>query len=438
MLRKRPRRPRKPRVFRIPTESYVVLLLVAFALSVAISLLNRPRDVSYVPAHAFSVRDPAFLPSAHALANPSPVRGNRVELLENGDQMFPAMLEAIRGAKETVNLESYIFWSGEIASKFRDALAEAARRGVEVRILVDGVGSGRKLSTSDQNALRQSGCRLTMYHPVRPWMLDRFNNRTHRRVLVVDGRIGFTGGAGIADIWLGDADSEEHWRDTQVRIQGPVVSELQTAFQENWAEAQGEALLGERFYPRLEPAGTAQAQVLASSGKSGTSPVKLLYAVAIAAASQRILLANSYFVPDRDAVRLLADAARRGVDVRILVPGKINDVPMTKAAGKSGFGDLLRAGVKMYEYQKTMLHNKTMVVDGLFATIGSTNFDNRSFRLNDEINLTVYDADFARRLEESFRRDLERSHPYTLREWTGRSLRERVVEWAVAPFRSEL
>jgi cardiolipin synthase len=384
------------------------------------------------------VRDPAFLPSAHALANPSPVRGNRIDLLENGDRMFPAMLGAIAAAKETVNLETYIFWSGEVASRFRDAMTAAARRGVEVRILVDGVGSGRKFSGADRDALRAAGCRLSFYHPVRPWMLDRFNNRTHRRVLVVDGRIGFTGGAGIADVWLGDADAPDHWRDTQVRVEGPVVSELQSAFQENWAEAEGEALLGERFYPRLSASGPAQAQVLASSGRSGTSPVKLLYAVAIAAANERILLANSYFVPDGDAVKLLSDAARRGVQVEVLVPGRVNDVPMTKAAGKAGFGDLLRAGVKLYEYGPTMLHNKTMVVDGLFATIGSTNFDNRSFRLNDEINLTVYDADFASRLEESFRRDLARSRPYTLADWSRRSLRERAFEWVVAPFRSEL
>ena len=394
--------------------------------------------MSYVLPHSFAVADPAFVPSAHALENPSPVRGNRVELLENGDRFFPAMLGAIRGAKETINLETYIFWSGEIAGRFRDALAAAARRGVEVRILVDAVGSGRKLSRDDQDVMKRSGCRVEMYHPIRPWMVDRFNNRTHRRVLVVDGRVGFTGGAGIADVWEGNADAPKHWRDTQVRVEGPIVAELQSAFQENWAEARGEALLGERFYPRLEAAGGAQAQVLASSGKSGTSPSKLLYAVAIASAQERIYLANSYFVPDRDAIRLFADAARRGVDVKILVPGKINDVPMTKAAGKSGFGELLAAGIQMYEYQGSMLHTKTMVVDGLFATVGSTNFDNRSFRLNDEINLTVYDEEFARRLEESFRHDLARSKRYTLATWRNRPLKERVFEWAVAPFRSEL
>jgi cardiolipin synthase A/B len=414
------------------------VLLVVFALSVAISLLNRPKEISYLPRHEFSVRDPAFVPSAHALANPSPVKGNRIDLLENGDRIFPAMLTAIETARATVNLESYIFWSGEIAGRFRDTLAAAARRGVEVRILLDGVGSGSKLSESDVRALRQAGCLVEFYHLVRPWNLDTFNNRTHRRLLVVDGRIGFTGGAGIADVWLGNADSPAHWRDTQVRVEGPVVAELQAAFQETWGEARGEALAGDRFYPRLEPAGTAQAQVLSSSGRASSSAIKLLYAVSVAAASERILLANSYFVPDHDAVRLFAEAARRGVDIRILVPGKVNDVPATKAAGKSGFGELLRAGIRIYEYQPTMLHTKTMVVDGLFVTVGSTNFDNRSFRLNEELNLSVYDADFARRAEQSFWRDLKHSRPYTYREWSERSIKERMLEWALAPLRSQL
>jgi len=425
-------------VFRIPVESYLVVLGVVFALSVAISLLNRPKEISYALRHEFSVRDPAFLPSAYALANPSPVKGNRVELLENGDRIFPSMLGAIESAKATVNLESYIFWSGEVASRFRDMLASAARRGVEVRVLLDGVGCGRRLAHSDVRTMREAGCTVEFYHPVRPWNLDTFNNRTHRRLLVVDGRVGFTGGAGIADVWLGDADSPSHWRDTQVRAEGPVVAELQSAFQELWAEARGEALGGDRFYPRLDPAGDSRAQVIPSSRRATSSATKLLFAVSIAAASERILLANSYFVPDRDALRLFADAVRRGVDVRVLVPGKFNDVPATKAAGKAGFGELLRSGVRIYEYQPTMLHSKTMVVDGLFATVGSTNFDNRSFRLNEELNLTVYDADFAGRLEESFWRDLKRSRPYTYREWSERPVKERIVEWALAPFRSQL
>jgi cardiolipin synthase len=415
-----------------------VALAVAFALSVAISLLTQPKQISYLFRHEFSVRDPAFLPSAHSLANPSPVKGNRVDLLSNGVEIFPAMLAAIDAAKSTVNLESYIFWSGEIADRFRDALAEAVRRGVEVRLLLDGVGSGSQLKEADVAAMRRAGCLVEFFHPVRPWMVDVLNNRTHRRLLVVDGRIGFTGGAGIADVWLGNAESPGHWRDTQVRVEGPVVAELQSAFQETWGEVRGEALVGDRFYPRLEPVGSAQAQVLTSTRRATSSATKLLFAVSTAAANERILLANSYFVPDRDSIRLFTEAARRGVDVRILVPGKVNDVPATKAAGKSNFGELLRAGIRIYEYQPTMLHTKTMVVDGVFATVGSTNFDNRSFRLNEELNLTVYDAAFAGRLEKDFWEDLKHSRPYSYQDWSSRSLKERLLELAIAPFRSQL
>jgi cardiolipin synthase len=438
MLRRRLRRPRKPRVYRIHVESYLVVLAVVFALSVAISLLSQPKEVSYVLSHDFTVRDAAFLPSAHALANPSPVKGNRVEILSNGDEFYPAMLAAIGAAKSTVNLENYIFWSGEIAARFRDTLAVTAQRGVQVRVLLDGIGSRKKLAESDVRAMRAAGCVVEFYHPVRPWMLDAINNRTHRRILVVDGRIGFTGSSGIADVWLGHADSLRHWRDMQVRVEGPVVAELQSAFQETWGEARGEILVGDRFYPKLEPAGTAQAQVIPSTRRAPSSATKLLYAVSIAAATQRIWLANSYFVPDGDSIRLFADAARRGVDVRILVPGKVNDVPATKAAGKAGFGELLRAGIRIYEYQPTMLHTKTMVVDSLFATVGSTNFDNRSFRLNEELNLTVADMGFAHRLEEIFLEDLGHSRLYTYEEWSHRPWRERLVEWAIAPFRSQL
>jgi cardiolipin synthase A/B len=438
MLGNASRSPRKPRRYRIPVETYLIVLALAFAFSVAISLLDQPKEVSYLPKHTFSVRDPAFMPSAHALANPSPLKGNRVELFENGDHFFPAMLAAIDGARETVNLETYIFWSGTIASRFRDSLASAARRGVEVRIVLDAVGTGVKLDESDVSAMREAGCVVEFFHKVRPWMLDTLNHRTHRRLLVVDGRIGFTGSSGVADVWLGNADSPDHWRDTQVRVEGPVVAELQAAFQETWGEVHGEALSGDRFYPRLDPSGTAQAQVLSSTGRATSSATKLLYAVSIAAASERILLANSYFVPDREAVQLFSEAAKRGVDIRILVPGKFNDVPMTKAAGKSGFGDLLKAGIKIYEYQPTMMHTKTMVVDGLFATIGSTNFDNRSFRLNEELNLTVYDSDFAQRLERSFWEDLKRSRPYTLSDWERRPWKQRIAEWAVVPIRSQL
>ncbi|MEP6800687.1 MAG: phospholipase D-like domain-containing protein [Acidobacteriota bacterium] len=434
----RTRRPRKPKVYRIPVETYVIVLAIAFALSVAMSMLSRPKEVHYLLPHRFSVEDEAFLPSAHALTNPSLLPGNRVRVLVNGREIFPAMLAAIAGAKRSVNLESYIFWSGTVANKFRDALIDRARHGVQVRLILDSVGSKSKLKNPDIVALRQAGCFLEIYHPLRPWNLNSFDNRTHRRILVVDGRIGFTGGAGIADEWLGDADAKDHWRDTQVQVEGPVVAQLQATFLENWSEVRGEALLGEDFYPRLEPLGPSRSQVIHSTSRAPSSATKLLYAVSIASASKSLYLSNSYFLPDRETTTALVEAAHRGVDVQVIVPGEVNDVPATKAGGRSAFGDLLRGGVKIFEYQPTMFHPKTMVVDGVFSTIGSTNFDNRSFRKNDEINLTIADPAVALRMEELFRSDLAHSRQYTARDYERRSVKDRIFEWAVVPFRSEL
>jgi phosphatidylserine/phosphatidylglycerophosphate/cardiolipin synthase-like enzyme len=297
MFRTRSRGPRRPKVYRIPIETYLIALAIAFALSVAFSLLSVPKEIDYRLAHHFGVEEETFLPSAHALSNASPVEGNRIRLLENGDAFFPAMLAAIARAQSSINLETYIFWSGEIAGRFRDALSERARAGVEVRILLDAVGSGAKLSRDDVSAMRSAGCAVEFFHPLRPWMLDTINHRTHRRILVVDGRVGFTGGAGVADV---------------------------------------------------------------------CSPTKLLYAVSISSAMRRLWISNSYFLPDADVTALLVSAARRGVDVHILIPGKVNDVPLTRAGGRSSLGDLLAGGVKISEYGPTMFHAKTMVVDGVF------------------------------------------------------------------------
>ena len=434
----RKRRARRPRVYRIPVETYLIALAAAFAFSVAISLLNRPVDVDYLVPHAFGVRDPTFLPSVQATDVPSAVRGNRVSVLANGVEILPAMLSAIAAAQKSVNMEAYIFWSDEVGTQFRDALSERASHGVEVRLLLDGVGSSKRLSRSDVEILRRSGCRVEFFRPVRPWMLDVINRRSHRRILVVDGKIAFTGGVGIAKMWAGNADSPEHWRETQVQIEGPVVAQMQAAFQENWAEVAGELLVGDKYFPALPPAGDVLAAVVPSSPRPSSSANQTLYAVAISAAEHTISISNSYFVPSRTAIDLLSAASRRGVAVRILVPGEINDVPMTKASGRANFGELLRAGVKIYEYQPTMLHSKTMVVDDTFATVASTNFDNRSFRYNDEINLAVYDMGIARRLEKMFETDLEKSRPYTYDQWVNRPIFTRFSEWILLPVRSQL
>jgi cardiolipin synthase len=418
----------------------VVLVSVAagyvFAITVAES--SAPKQTVYELPHGFTVSDPTFLPSA--LPGPTMTAGNRLELLENGDAVFPAMLAAISSARKTVNFEAYIFWSGEVGTRFRDALAERAAHGVAVRVLLDAVGSpGRLLKASDVDALIRAGCHVKFFHSKKPWMAWVVNHRNHRRVLVVDGTVGFTGGMGFADQWRGDADSPGHWRDTQVRVEGPAVRGLQRAFQENWSEVTGEPLVGDEFFPALPQAGSSSAAVVPSSPLAAMSGAGRVYAISLAAAAKEIWIANSYFLPDEATAALLIAAAKRGVDVEVIVPAdEQNDVPATKAGGRSSFGPLLAGGVKIFEYQPTMFHLKTMVVDGIFSTVGSANFDDRSFHLNEEVNLFVYDSAFAGLMRERYRRDQSRCRPYTTAMWKARSLKKRVTEWLVRPFRSEL
>jgi cardiolipin synthase len=429
-----PRRRRPARLLAI------ILLSVAagYAFAITIAKASAPKQTVYDLPHGFTVSDPTFLPSA--LPGPTMTSGNRLELLENGVSIFPAMLAAISSARKTVNFEAYIFWSGEVGARFRDALTERAAHGVAVRILIDAIGStSQHLKASDVDRLRRAGCRVEFFHSKLPWKLWVFNHRNHRRVLVVDGALGFTGGVGFADEWQGDADSPKHWRDTQVRVEGPAVRGLQRAFQENWSEATGEALVGDEFFPALAPAGSIPVAVVPSSPLAAMSGAGRVYAISLAAATKEIWVANSYFLPDEATVDLFVAAVKRGVDVRVIVPSdEQNDVPATKSAGRSAFGPLLLGGVKIHEYQPTMFHLKTMVVDGIFSTVGSANFDDRSFHLNEEINLFAYDAAFARLMKERYERDLLRCRPYTLEAWNRRSLKKRMTEWLVRPFRSEL
>ena len=416
----------------------VVSALAGYALAITLAKSSAPKQAVYELPHDFRVTDATFLPSA--LPGPPLTTGNRIDLLENGDGIFPPMLTAIAAAKKTVNFEAYIFWSGEVGSRFRDAFVERASHGVEVRILLDAVGSpGLKLKASDVDILKRAGCRVEFFHSGKPWKIWVLDHRNHRRVLVVDGAVGFTGGVGFADEWSGNANSPRHWRDTQVRVEGPAVRGLQRAFQENWSEVTGEPLVGDEFFPALSPAGSSSAAVVPSSALAAMSGAGRVYSISLAAAAKEIWIANSYFVPDDETEALMVAAVKRGADVRVIVPSdEHNDVPATKAAGRASYGPLLAGGVKIFEYQGTMFHLKTMVVDEIFSTVGSANFDERSFHLNEEINLFVYDADFAARMRESYQRDLSRCREYTLAMWKRRPLRKRATEWLAGPFRSEL
>ncbi len=417
---------------------WIGITLAFFGIVVVFCLFFiRRHTLEYHVQHSFSVRDPEFVGSALALSDPILIPGNRIDLLQNGDTYFPAMLEVIRGARKTVNFEAYIVYSDAVGRQFRDALIDRARAGVEVRVLLDGIGSGWKLKNADVRMMTDAGCKFSYYHPTHSWRVDRTNRRSHRRVLVVDGKIGFTGAIGFAEKWSGHAQDKEHWHDVQVRIEGPLVAKLESAFQQHWVKTYGEALSGADQFPALAPAGNLKAQIVTSQSFS-MAPVPLLMATAFSAAEKRIWIVNAYCTPTKDQVGQLTDAVRRGVDVRLMLPGANDDQPMTKSAGRAAYGKLLEGGVKIFEYQPTMIHTKGMVIDGLFSMIGSSNFDARSSEINEELDVAVYDGTFAKTMETMFEQDLQSSREYTLQEFKNRSLWERTTEWLMLPFRSQL
>ena len=390
-------------------------------------MVRRRIPMRYHMRHQFGVRDLAFLQTMHALTGAALSEGNKVEILKNGVRFFPSMLAAIRAAKKTINLEFYIYWDGEVGRTFAEALAERARAGVKINVILDAVGSA-PMSHELILFLQRNGVSIEWYHPLRWYTLSRFNHRTHRKTLIIDGEIGFSGGFGIADEWLGDADAKDHWRETVVRVEGPAVTQMQFAFMDNWVKSRGELLTGLDYFPQIGPRADVLAQVLKSSPSEGSSAVKLLYIVSIVSATTSIYISNAYFVPDRDTMRALEGAVRRGVDVRVIVPGEIIDVPIVRQASRWQYERLLRRGIRLFEYQPTMMHAKTMVVDGIWSTIGSSNFDDRSFRLNDEVNVNIYDEGIAAQMEQMFYEDLARSEEVTSRRWLKRPLFDKVKE----------
>ena len=371
------------------------------------------------------------------LLGPPITEGNRLEAFQNGDRIFPPMLAAIRGAQHTITFETYIYWSGDIGKAFADALAERARAGVKVHVLLDWVGSA-KVDEAFVNEMEAAGVQVRKFHKPRWYDLAKLNNRTHRKLLVVDGRIGFTGGVGIAPVWTGNAQDAEHWRDSHYRAEGPVVAQMQAVFMDNWIKATGDVLHGERYFPALPAVGRQRAQVFSSSPSGGSESMHLMYLLSIAAATQSIDLSSAYFVPDELTVRTLVAAMRRGVRLRIITPGPIIDSQTVRSASRAGWGPLLEAGAEISEYQPTMFHCKVFTVDGLLVSVGSTNFDNRSFRLNDEANLNIYDAEFAAEQTVQFEADLKQARRVSLEAWRDRPWTEKVQEHLAALLASQL
>ncbi|MFN2453169.1 MAG: phosphatidylserine/phosphatidylglycerophosphate/cardiolipin synthase family protein [Pyrinomonadaceae bacterium] len=354
-----------------------------------------------------------------------------IDVLTNGNVYYEAELAAIRDARETINLEAYIFQRGEVARRFVEALTERARAGVKVNLVLDAIGSFASWESYFAE-LRQAGGRVVWYHPLRWYTLPNINNRTHRELIIVDGRAGFIGGSGFADHWLIGNTKNPAWRDTMFRVEGSAVLGLQATFAENWLEASGEILAGTEYFPRPETKNEEAAALIVNSSPSvgGSTRARILYQTLLASAQSNIKITTPYFLPDKSARAEMVRAIReRGVEIHIIAPGKHSDHLLTRRSSRRLYGDLLKAGAKIYEYEAAMIHAKTMIVDDLWSVVGSTNFDNRSFGINDEVNLAARNAELAARIAEDFARDLTESRAVSYQEWNNRSIFERAHEW---------
>ncbi|MES1243590.1 MAG: phospholipase D-like domain-containing protein [Acidobacteriota bacterium] len=369
------------------------------------------------------------LPSIAGLTGAPIQAGNRVEILQNGDEFFPALFRDIAAAKESIHLETYVWWKGEICGQVARALADRARQGIEVRLTLDAVGSNQG-DGELFDLMRKAGVHIALFHPPRLQDIGLFNNRTHRKLAIVDGRIGYVFGHGIAEEWTGHGQDEKHWRDTGVRIEGPVVNTIQSVFAENWMEQTSEVIVGEKYFPRLPEMGPVRAHMTASSPQGGVSRLELLFKIAITSARRELLVQNPYFIPDGEIVGLLEKAAQRGVKIRVMLPGAVTDSSVVRHAGHRRFEELLEHGIAICEYKKTLNHQKIMIVDGLWSFVGSTNFDDRSLDINDEASVGLIDPGIAGQLRAAFEKDAQSCPPISLEAWRQRSLWDRFVDRA--------
>jgi cardiolipin synthase len=378
-----------------------------------------------------------MIPSFVGITEGTVDRGNRVEIIFNGS-FFDHLLRDIAVARFSIHIESYIWWQGEICQSVAEALAARAEVGVEVRLLVDASGAAT-MERHLVKKMKSAGCEVRLFHPLRISNLGRMNNRTHRKIAVFDGRIGYVGGHGIARQWTGQAEDKDHWRDTAVRMEGPVINTLQGVFCENWIEETGHVPVGEKYFPQLEPVGDIDAHVAFTSPRGSLSSVQLLYYLAIGAAQKELIIQNPYFLPHRDAIEELKAARQRGVDVRIMLPAAgVIDLPSVQHASHHHYGDLLKSGVRIYEYKRTLLHSKVMIVDGEWCCVGSTNFDDRSFDLNDEVSVGFTSRRLAAELRAAYEDDLKHAVEIELDEWKSRSLTHKLLDGSLYLGRREL
>lgn len=422
---------------RIIWWSCIGALVCLMGTLIALNLITPEKKLSALPIHRYEIESEDYRREMSVLLGPTVLPGNSVQVLENGDGIFPSMLQAIAGARHSVNFETYIYWSGSVGERFTAALIERAQAGVPVHVTIDWAGSV-KMEPALLARMINAGVQVQRYRPLKWYNLGRLNNRTHRKLLITDGRIAFTGGVGIADQWEGDAQDPDHWRDLHFRVEGPVAAQFQAAFNDNWVKMTGHILNGTAYFDATQPSGDVSAQLFIASPAGGSQSMQLMYLVTIAAAVRSIDIAAAYFVPDPLLLDALVQARERGVKVRLLLPGPHVDSQAVALASKQDWGKLLDAGVKIFQYQPTMLHSKLLVADGYLVSVGSTNLDLRSLRLNDEANLNIYDHDFGARMTAIFEADLARSTPYTSAMWEARPWSQKLAEMVLVPIKSQL
>jgi cardiolipin synthase len=416
----------------VDSNAFTVVAIIAIAaqaLLLFLALFEPGLDYKLASPRTAPLDSDEFRRTLEALTDAHLTRRNRVEVFTNGENYYEAELAAVRAARASVNLEAYIFQKGRVADDFIAALAERARAGVRVNLVLDAIGSFASWESYFEE-LRAAGGRVAWYHPLRWYTLPRVNNRTHRELIIIDGRVGFIGGSGVADHWRYARPGHPRWRDTMCRVEGEAVANMQATFVENWLEASGEILSGPEYFPEIEADGATRALVVNSSPTMGRSTrARILYQMLLAAAQRRILITTPYFLPDRSVrAELVRAVSERGVEVKIIVPGKRSDHALTRNSSRRLYGDLLRAGAQIHEYQPAMIHAKTLVIDDCWTVVGSTNMDNRSFGLNDEVNLAAFDEELAARVTADFRQDLTQSRAVSYDEWRHRSVFERAHE----------
>jgi cardiolipin synthase A/B len=409
----------------IPFAGAVVYVSIVLVLVLILWSILRERE-SHVRVPDLADFEQA-LPSIAGLTGSPILAGNSVQVLQNGDGFFPPLFDDIAKARESIHIETYVWWKGEICDRLATALADKARQGVEVRLTLDAAGS-TKGDKDLFERIEKAGGKISYYHPFLLQDLGLINNRTHRKLAIFDGRIGYVFGHGMAQEWTGNAEDEEHWRDTGVRLQGPIVNAVQAVFAENWVEQTSEVLVGERYFPSLPHAGSVRAHMTASSPQGGVSQLELLYKLAIATSQKELILQNPYFIPDGEVVGLLERAVKRGVDVQVMVPGPVTDSSVVRHAGHRHYQEMLDKGVQICEFQPTLSHQKILIVDGIWSHVGSTNFDDRSLDINDEASVGLIDEGIAGELRAAFESDLKVCKGLDAKSWQERSLWHKLID----------